>query len=366
MKKYILAAVGLILGVALVWVLFRDTNWDEVGASIRGISVAWLALAHVPLLLTFPFRVQRWSYIVRAAQPVSFRNLFSATQVGFLANFVLPGRAGEAIRALILTRLTEIKFSKSLAFVALDRVTDLFGLITVIGVSILAFHPKDGVTIPPETFGTSGPITFTNNQYQMGAIGAGAFLLAILATFVLLYVRRSFVLKVERAVLGVASRKLAEYVAGMLEQFADGLHVFRSPGDMAKAIAWSLMTWGMSMLSMVCLLEAFHIDYPWYAPFVIQALLAVAISAPNTPGFVGQFHVPIVVALVMTVPSLGADAAKAYAIVLHLMQLPPVLILGVYCLMRERMGLLQLRSEGEELSRSAEDATFFSTEKKSR
>ncbi len=47
---------------------------------------------------------------------------------------------------------------------------------------------------------------------------------------------------------------------------------------------------------------------------------------------------------------MDTDAAKAYAIVYHLMQLPPVAILGVYCLMRERMGMLQLQSEGEELA----------------
>lgn len=354
MKKYILAAAGLVFGTVLVWLLFRKADWGEVFAVIRGISLPWLALAHIPLLLAFPFRVQRWSYIVRAAQPVSFRKMFSATQIGFLANFVLPGRAGEAIRALVLTRLTDIKFSKSFAFVALDRVTDLFGLITVIAVSIVAFRPTGGVSISPDTFGTTNPITFTNRQYQMGAIGAGAFLFVVLTTFVLLYVRRAFVLRRVRAVLGVASPKLAEYVAGMLNHFADGLHVFRSPGDMFKAVLWSFLTWSVGMISMVCLLEAFAIDYPWYTPFVSQALLAVFIAAPNTPGFVGQFHVPIVLALVMTIPSIDTDAAKAYAIVFHLMQLPPVGILGAYCLMREHMGLLQLQSEGEERSQRHE------------
>ena len=56
----------------------------------------------------------------------------------------------------------------------------------------------------------------------------------------------------------------------------------------------------------------------------------------------------------MTMPTIGADVAKAYAIVLHLMQLPPVFILGIYCLMREQMGLLQLQSEGEELANESE------------
>ena len=352
MKKYILAVVGIVLGFGLLWVLFRDTDWGEVGASIRGINLWWLALAHVPMLLSFPFRVQRWSYIVRVEHRVSFRKLFSATQIGFMANFAFPARMGEPIRALVLTRLTDIKFSKSFAFVALDRVTDLFGLIVVMAVSVFAFRPVDGVTIPADTFGTE--IVFTNQQYQGVAIFTGVFLVAVVLTFVLLYVNRDLANRLTRKVLGILSEKLGNYVAGMLDHFADGLHIFRSPGDMIKSVTLSLLTWSMSLLGMLCVLEAFHLDYPWYTPFVMQALLAVAISVPNAPGFVGQFHVPIVLALVMTISTIGADAAKAYAIVFHLIQLPPVFILGIYCLMRERMSMLQLQSEGEELAHETE------------
>ena len=56
----------------------------------------------------------------------------------------------------------------------------------------------------------------------------------------------------------------------------------------------------------------------------------------------------------MTIPMIGAAVAKAYAIVFHLIQPPPVFILGVYCLMRERMSILQLQSESEELAHETE------------
>ena len=54
----------------------------------------------------------------------------------------------------------------------------------------------------------------------------------------------------------------------------------------------------------------------------------------------------------MIIPSM--DTAKAYAIVFHLIQLPHVFTLGMYCLMRERMSMLQLQSEGEELAHEDE------------
>lgn len=352
-KRAIQVSVGLAIGLGLLWLLFRDTEWSDVGAAIRDIHLGWFLIAQIPLWLSFPIRVQRWTYIVRTAEPVPFKSLFSATQIGFLANFTLPGRAGEAIRALVLTRLTSIKFSKAFAMVALDRVTDLFGLMAIIAVAIVAYQPAQDVVIPAETFGTPGAITFSVTQYRIGAISAGIFLLAVVGAFVLLYVSRSLVLKMTHAVVGLVSKNLAKRVCEMLDHFADGLHVFRSPADMSKSIFISLITWAVSIIFLTCMLEAFRIDYPWYTAFVMQAILSFFISAPGAPGFVGQFHVPIVITLVMLVVGIDVDRAKAVAIVIHLMNLPPVGILGVYSLLTEHVGLFQLSKESAALQ--AED-----------
>lgn len=350
MKKYVHGGIGFLIAGLLLWVLFRRTDWGEVLAAIQGASLGWIIAAHVPMLIMFPTRIKRWTYIVRATQPVSFRDMFSATQIGFLVNFTLPGRVGEAIRALVLTRLTGIKFSKSFALVALDRVTDLFGLITIMFVAVVAYQPVADVIIPAATFGTPSDIVFTAAQYRAGAIFTCVFLAAIVATFVLLYMNRDVVLRLSNGIIGIVSKKAAGFISGMLNQFADGLHVFRSPSDMGKSISFSLLTWGLTIPMLICMMKAFHIEFAWYTPFVMQSLLAVAISAPGAPGFVGQFHVPLVLTLVMLVPDISLNDAKAFAIVTHLIQLPPVFILGIYFLAKDRLGLFELSSAGEKMS----------------
>lgn len=350
MKKTIQASVGLIIGLVMVWFLFRGTEWGAVLDSIQSMSLGWLLIVLIPIFLSFFVRVQRWTYIVRAAQPVSFRTLFSATQIGFLANFTLPLRAGEAIRALVLTRLTSIPFPKSFAMVALDRVTDLFGLVVVMIVALAAFQPTTGVSIPAETFDTENAITFSIGQYRAGAVGAGLFIVIVVAAFVLLYIRRSLILRLSDTITGAVSKALATRIHGILDHFADGMHIFRSPADMAKSLFFSLLTWGCSLVFFVGMMEAFHIDYPWYTPFVIQSILTVFISLPGAPGFVGQFHIPIVITLVMLIPDIDVSQAKAMAIMAHLFQLPFIGFFGVYCLMREDLHLLALRTEGEQLT----------------
>ena len=346
MKRGIQALVGLVLGIVLVWLVFRGTDWAKVGDAIRTMDMRWFLVSLVPLWLSFFFRVQRWTYIVRASQPVSYRHLFAATQIGFLANFTLPGRVGDLLRGLVLTRLTGIPLSKTIAMVALDRATDLFGLIIVILVSIVAFRPPDGVSIPAETFGTEAPISFSAGQFQAGAAAVGVLMIAVIGALVILYLNRALMLRISDAIVGRISRGLAGRLRAMIEHFADGLHIFRSPADMARALGWSVLTWGCSIAVLIVLFKAFHIDAPWYASFVMLSLLSVFIAAPGTPGLVGQYHVPLVLGLAMLVPATNVDHARAFAIVAHLNNLPPIILMAAYALATEHLGILQLGREG--------------------
>lgn len=355
MKRLIQTSLGLAIGVVLVWVLFRGTQWNEVGESIRNVSVGWFLFALLLLAVSFPARVQRWSYICRADHDLTFRSMFSATQIGFLANFTLGGRSGEVIRPLVLSRSSGISFSKALAMNALDRVADLVGLIAIMSVAIVAYVPTSDVVIPAATFGTAEPITFSAATYRAGAMGTGGFLVLVIAAFVLLYARRRLVLGLSDTVLGIFSKPFAEKVHGILDNFADGLHVFRSPSDMAKTVFFSLVTWGSACIMLVAMIKAFHIECPWYTAFVMQAILSIFIAAPGAPGFIGQFHVPIVITLVMLAPDIDINEAKAVAILIHLIQLPPIAILGVYFLATEGVGLRELRNEGEKMAAGEQD-----------
>ena len=341
MKKTIQIIIGLIIGLACLWIVFRNTDWREVAADIRGISIPWLAVAVAFVVASFFTRIMRWGYIVRAAKPVSFRHMFSATQIGFLFNFTLPGRVGELVRAVVLSRLAQISFSKCIAMVALDRVTDILGLMAVIAVSVFAYSPQGRIVIPKETFGREIP--FSTALIRDAEVGMIVLLVAAVTALVLLYLNQGLALRLCDACTGRISRRLSVLAHGFLEQFAQGLHIFRSASDMAKCVLWSLVTWGIFLIVIVALLRAFHIEYPWYTVFIMELLVAVAISVPGAPGFVGQFHIPIVVALMLLVPGMDPSKAKAVAIVTHLINLIPVLIVGVFCMIWEDFRVSELR-----------------------
>jgi len=258
-RQWLRILPGLAIGVFFAWWLFRGTDWGAVWASLRRVRLGWLVLAEATILGGFLMRIFRWRYIVRAGGDASFRSLFSATQIGFLANFTLPLRLGEAVRALVLTRLTRIPFSQSFAMVALDRVTDLIGLICVMLVAIAAFRPEADIVLPPEIY----PHPVSADLIRTGAMGTAVFLAAVVGVLVLLYINRRLALRISDACVGMVSKPLAVRVHKLVDEFADGLHVFRSGSDMAKSIGFSLLTWGSFILTYWTVMFAFGCAWPW-------------------------------------------------------------------------------------------------------
>ena len=341
---------GLLVAVVLLWLLFRGTDWSELGGSLRGANLAWLGVAQILVWASAFTRVQRWSYVVRAAHSASYRSLLAATQIGVLVNFTIPARAGELVRSWVLSRLATIPLARSLAMVVLDRVNDVVGLLPVLLLAALALTGDADVALPAGSFGNSEAFVVSSSIVRPVAWTLASAVLASVLLLVGLHTRRDEVLPRVRAVLSLVSTALAERAVGLLASFAEGLHVFRSRGDLARAIVWSLVSWGADLASTAAILVAFDLDFPWYAPCVMLSFVAVAILVPLTPGTVGQFHLPAVAGLLLSAPGVEPARAKAVAIVDHLSMLVPVTALGLYCLLRERLGLLEVvrRSLGRE------------------
>jgi hypothetical protein len=354
MKRTIQILLTSAIGIFLMWFMFREISWVKLWESLKQVRVGWIALSFLPMFISFFTRIQRWSYVVRASNPdVSWRAMFSATQIGFMANFTLPLRVGEAIRALILARLGNLPFSRGFAMVALDRVTDIVGLLAIMMIAVFAYQPTAPVVIPPELLDVEKEIGV--EQLYWAAYSAAGVLVVVMLGLVALYVAKPTMLRISDACFGLVSKKLASLVNRLASNFADGLHVFRSIGDMSKSIFFTLVTWTLFVAGSACLLEAFNLDWPWYTPFLLQAALAAAISIPGAPGFVGQIQIGVYVGLKLAMPDMEHEDLLAIGLVLHVVQLIPVLIFGIFCLFWENMSIFELRRASEKAEAHLED-----------
>ncbi len=348
MKKKIQIVIGIIIGVALLWYLFKDTDWREVWLIVRSAHIGWMSLGVGVLIASFFIRVWRWGYIVNPVVPTPFWRLFSATQIGFMANFILPARAGEVVRALVLTRNSNIPFGKTMAFVAVDRVTDLFGLLVVFLITLVVFRPEQDVYLPPDLQNLyAGPIS--SAMIRAAVFSMTAALAGVVSMMLMLIVFKKIILRISDAILGRISTRLANFVHNLFEHFTEGMQVLTSYKDLAKATGVSLLLWTTFALLQVCFYKTFGLEMPWYTPFVILSLLAAFISIPGPPGFIGPFHAGIIGGMILSDPNVNMNAARAMAIAGHLVNLIPLVIIGVICLSFEKMDLRELNRESEEI-----------------
>ncbi|NUN97004.1 MAG: flippase-like domain-containing protein, partial [Candidatus Omnitrophica bacterium] len=339
MKTRARLALGFLAGLLLLGLFLRGTDWREVLAALKRADLGWLSVSQVMIWLSFFARAKRWGYVVHGTAPLSYGRLFTSVQIGQLANFTLPLRAGDLLQALALRRFTGQRASLCVAQVALDRISDLVGVLAVLFVAILSFQPDGPILIPRETFGTASPLEIPATVFRTSVVLMAAIFAGLAVVLALLFIYRERAQETGARLAGLFSARLARRVGEQIGHFTEGLRVLNSPRCILKSMLFSLLTWGIFVGGFVPLMLAFHLRVSWNAPFVLTGLLAAALSFPGTPGYVGQYHIPVVVGLVALDPGTPLATAKALALAAHFLNLAHVLLSGLVCLALERKAL---------------------------
>ena len=311
----------------LLWAL-RGVRLAEIVQHLRAAEPGSLAAAVVIATLTFPLRLVRWRLLLRqeSGQAYPFRPLWHAIAVGFMANNLLPLRAGELIRSYTASRLAGARFTTVLSSVAVERIFDAIAIVALLTIALLS------PDLPPSV--TVGGMSVAHLARVAGVVAAVGLLVAIAIV--------AAPLTAERVVRQlVRSSRLADRIVNLVEGIRQGLQVLRTPARLAGVIFWSLALWLVNALGFYVGFAAFHIPVSYMGALLMQGLLILGISIPSTPGFFGPFEAVIVAVLALYgVPN---DVAFSYAIAFHVTSFIPITLLGFWSLTRIPGGFRGLR-----------------------
>jgi uncharacterized protein (TIRG00374 family) len=304
--------LGFILSLAFLGLfIFRSrSDLGEIPDAFAHANYWWVA-ASIPVYFAGAwFRTWRWKYLLRPLGEMRVLALYPIVIIGFMANNLVPARAGELVRAYVVGERERVSKMAALGTIAVDRVFD-------------------GITLLPFLL-IVGAVSGVNSELRTIAIwmsvlfGVGLVLLVILALSENL--SRRFVALVLRFV----PARLKPQVQALAESFLTGLHSFRSPIDLFLASATSVVSWLLeaTMYYMVGLAFGLHLGFGIYLLVTAGANLAIAVIA--TQGGVGPFEF----VTQQTVIHFGVSegVASAYAVALHALVLLPVIALGLYFL----------------------------------
>ena len=125
LKKALLIGVGVAVSALCLRIFIPPLvrQWPQVVETFRRANYLYLIPGIGFLGVLYYFRVVRWQLFLRPIKRVRKLSVASATCIGFMANCVLPVRAGEIIRPYVLHRKEGIGFGHALATAAgLDQV----------------------------------------------------------------------------------------------------------------------------------------------------------------------------------------------------------------------------------------------------
>ena len=128
-KKKIVFTSGILISFACLWLFVRKVEWDSLTRAFSEANYIYVLPAIIFIFASYLVRAVRWSILITPVKRVSLLSLFSAIMVGSMANSVLPARAGELIRPILIGKKENIKMTTSLATVVMERIFDMMALI---------------------------------------------------------------------------------------------------------------------------------------------------------------------------------------------------------------------------------------------
>ncbi len=314
-------AVG-VSAVALAWFVL-GVDWLPLQETLAVVDLAWVMAAVGILVFEFVLRAARWRVLLRPlGNYVRLRDLFAAQVIGAAANTLYPLRAGELARPLVATERTGIPFVQVVATAAMERVFDLFGMVTVL-VTMVA-------VLPTIADGPEGELVVRLKVYG-GMLGLVA--LVCLAIFFGLASGDARARTAFQTILRIAPGPVQAFFMRLYDGFVAGLGSARDVRALTKAGLLSVWMWFDGAVAIWCLFQAFGMALPFGAACFTAVAIALTVAIPQAPGFLGVFHK----AMEMTMELWGQTSAvsQGFAIVFWAVSFLPVTLIGVIAMWRE-------------------------------
>lgn len=154
MKKFLLFLISLLIGIGLFFWIIKTVGWQEIKNAFL-VFTGWHGLVIFGLtLLMMLIGNWKWKEILKGENiKTSFRELFRPYLAGFAVMFLAPILllAGEIFRGYILKAKNFVPWSKGMASVFIDRITEWTANLVVIFFGILFFLYTIG--LPPRNLG---------------------------------------------------------------------------------------------------------------------------------------------------------------------------------------------------------------------
>lgn len=329
--------IGIVISVVCLYFVFRNIDITKVLETLRSVNYFYIVIAVLLQLSTIWLRAERWKYLLAPIKKLTFQHLVPATMIGFMANNILPARAGEFIRAYVIGKKERISKTSSFATIIIERVCDMITmLLFLVVILLLVRFPPAG---PNPT--NSSSISLALLQ-KVGALSA-VFVFGLVVFLVLLKEFPQKTTTIVQKMLTPFPASLSSKALQLFESFRLGLQVLNTGMHLFFLVVWSLSVWLAAVAAAWAVLGAFDLNLSFMAAMFITVLTAFSVAIPSSPGYIGPFHAAVSASVLFFIPTLDKSTAAGIAIVFHLVCVVPVTLAGIFYLWRENMSFAEIQ-----------------------
>jgi glycosyltransferase 2 family protein len=301
------AAISLLALAAVVW---WASNQEAPQLPDSAGAIAWMVAAALIYAVATLGRGERWHRILHLTSvPAKRADSYALTTVGYMGNNVLPARAGEMLKVVLLSRRTETSKRTLLGTVVGERLLDAIALGTIF--VVVVFGVLSETTLP------------SDRPFLLAGIG----LAVVAAGLVAFWFMRS--------------HHIVERVREYLRPLADAPKALL--GRMGLVLlAGTFVIWGLEAGVYLAIAHAVDLDISAMGALYLVALTNLFAMLPAAPGYVGTFDA----AVIFGVKAIGGSqsAALSYLILLRFMLFVPITVVGLVALMTRYGGWSAIRT----------------------
>lgn len=322
------AALGYALAlVCLVWV-FHDLDLGTLLRRVAAMNLCWVVAAILCDVLSYVCQGVRWRLLLRPLGDVSSLRSTQAIYVGLFVNEVLPMKAGELVRAILVSRWMSANLGSVAASILVERLCDGVWLATGIIMATLF------VPLPPKLMEAGDVFVLS--------ILIALLLIALLAVGGGRVSSSSSTMDAEGESPGGfrLKRWLVDSVAAIIRRLSSDLRVIGRTRGAVWAFMLSSVVLLLQGLSFWMVMLAYGLRLPFVTGILVFLIVHLGTALPNAPANIGTYQFFAVLGL--TVFGVEKTTAAGFSLVVFALLTLPLWAIGFFALGRSGLTLLEV------------------------
>jgi glycosyltransferase 2 family protein len=305
--KYLKTGIGFLISFLMIYLVLYKPEFNSINdlgfktallgsprigfadlkIALKIIDIKTALMGLLVLTASLFLKAWRWQLIINQIGHAKYWTVFHTQNTGLLLNAVLPLRAGELIRGVVIARRSNINVSSTLTSVVVERIFDLASLAVCFGLIMIS------IPFPP-----------------LLKFAGGLIALVSVAFIIVSYFLSGSSERINRWHDKAETKK--PFISKLMHIFinlVNGLSVLRS-GKAMFHIAWSSMfLWVMYFAVMRFVMSAFQLldgTYPlllqghgWIPSAAMAIITALGFAIPSAPGGIGTYHASVLLGLAL-------------------------------------------------------------------